>query len=250
MLISARPRGPVTLFLGFLLLWTCAALYLRAACFRDPTSYFFRPEQARVLSYSAYRKGQARKFADNAALHAPVKYQPSHDGNPAGEHPDICVAIGSVSRHGFSYLKDTLGSVLEGLDDAERRRIYIVAFLAHTNQSVHEDYDQPWLRNMADSLPQYPTGDPELLKTIAQLENDSSYQAHARKQKIDYTVLLDACAKVDPMFTMTIEDDVIALDGWYHRLSAALVSAKRKASELGQDNCEFGPCPLESATIY
>ncbi|KAJ1325415.1 N-Acetylglucosaminyltransferase-IV (GnT-IV) conserved region [Microdochium nivale] len=232
MLAGVRSRGPASLLLGFIVLWVCAALYLRSACSRDPTSAFFRPDEARVLSYSAYRKGQARKFADQAAVHAPARWHPKDDLTP----PDLCVAIGSVSRHGFSYLKDTLGSILEGLDDAERQRIYVVAFLAHTNQSVHEDFGQPWLRNMADSLPQYPAGDPDLLKTIAELEVDSSYPAHARKQKIDYTVLLESCARVNPTYTMTIEDDVIALDGWFHRLLVALGSAKRQAGELGQDN--------------
>ncbi|KAI1774336.1 hypothetical protein F4818DRAFT_419645, partial [Hypoxylon cercidicola] len=58
---------------------------------------------------------------------------------------------------------------------------------------------------MTDSLPAYPD-DRELLELIEKLEGTSDYPAHARKQKIDYSVLLNECAKVKPTCTMTLED--------------------------------------------
>ncbi|KAI1212135.1 uncharacterized protein F4807DRAFT_388544 [Annulohypoxylon truncatum] len=228
MLATVRNRGIVSFFLGFLLCYAIAAVYLRSRCYRDPSSVFFRPESARVLTYSAFRKAQARKFGNLAALHAVTKWANSTD-------PELCVGVASVSRHGFSYLKETLGSILEGLDDLERQRIYVVVFLAHTNQSEHEDFHQPWLLNMADSLPTYPD-DPNTTDLVRQLEIDGNYEAHARKQKIDYSVLLNECAKVNASYTMTLEDDVIALDGWYHRALSALEIASRKTRELGRDS--------------
>lgn len=231
MLAINQSRGVVSFFLGFLLCYALVAAYLRSKCYRDPSSVFFRPESARVLTYSTFRKAQAQRFGDLAALHSPPKFSNSTP-------PELCVGIGSVSRSGFSYLKETLGSILEGLDSLERQRIYLVVFLAHTDQSQHEDFRQPWLLNMADRLPTYPD-DPEIINLVRQLEADGGYEAHARKQKIDYTVLLDECAKVNPKYTMTLEDDVIALDGWYHRALSALRTATRMTKELGRDSCMF-----------
>ncbi|KAK7752315.1 hypothetical protein SLS62_005651 [Diatrype stigma] len=210
---------------------TLIAFYLSETCYHDPSSVFWRPEKARQLSYSAIRKEQARIFADEAAKREPTKW----DRVTA---PQLCIGIGSVSRHGLSYLRETLGSILEGLDDLERRNIYIVVFLAHSNQSQHEDSGAAWLRSMADSLPAYPD-DREMLEVIERLEENGDYVSHARKQKIDYSVLLAECAKVNPNYVMTLEDDVIALDGWFHRTLSALRTAGRKTREMGKDHCNL-----------
>ncbi|OTA99616.1 hypothetical protein M426DRAFT_76275 [Hypoxylon sp. CI-4A] len=228
MITSFKNRGVVSFLLGFLLCYTLVVAYLRSRCYRDPSSVFFRPESARGLTYSSFRKAQARKFGDLAALHTPTRWVNS-------SAPELCIGIASVSRKGFSYLRETLGSILEGLDDLERQRIYLVVFLAHADQSEHEDFRQPWLLNMADDLPTYPD-DLATMSLVRQLEEKGDYEAHARKQKIDYSVLLNHCAKVNPQYTMTLEDDVIALDGWYHRALSALQTAGRKTRELGQDS--------------
>jgi hypothetical protein len=230
---SLQTRGILSFFLGFLLVYSLLTFHFRQTCFRDPSSVFFRPEHARVLSYSSFRKSQARKYAQQAELREPIKWS-----NATDAPPEICIGIGSVSRHGFSYLKETIGSVLEGLDERERRAIYVVVFLAHSNQTQHEDYGQPWLRNMVDSLPTYPQ-DADTMDLIRKLERDNDYPAHARKQKIDYSVLLSECAKVNPKYTMTLEDDVVALDGWFHRALSALQTVSAKTRDMGRENCEF-----------
>lgn len=236
---TLQSRATISFLLGFLLLYSFVALYLSHRCFRDPSSIFFRPEHARVLSYSAFRKAQANKFASQqAALQQPVKWA---GGGSTPTPPQLCVAIGSVSRHGFSYLKETLGSVLEGLDERERKQIYVVVFLAHSNQSQHEDFGQPWLQNMADSLPTYNERNATLMGLVKDLEIANDYPAHARKQKIDFSVLLGECARVNPAYTMTLEDDVIAVDGWYHRVVDALKIAVVKTQEMGRESCEFDP---------
>ena len=234
---SSRSRAVASFFLGFLLCYGLVAAYLRSTCYRDPSSVFFQPELARVLSYSSFRKIQARKFADEAAEYPLPKWADLADPNASNNSssPDICIAIGSVSRHGFSYLKETVGSILEGLNAIERQRIYLVVFLAHVDQSRHEEYGQRWLTNLADSLPTYSTitDDPDAMRLIDALERDGSYEAHAQKQKIDYSVQLAECAKVNPTYIMTIEDDVVALDGWYHRTMNAVRAASRKTKQMG-----------------
>ncbi|KAI0514996.1 integral membrane protein [Xylaria bambusicola] len=223
----ARNHFLLSFLLAFLAIYSIAAFYLSYACHRDPSSIFWQPEKALQLSYSEFRKEEAQKFTDQAERLEQVKWDDA-------TAPRLCLGIGSVSRHGFSYLRETLGSLLEGLDDLERRQIYITVFLAHTNQSQHEDSSAKWLHNIADSLPAYPDDD-QLIEFIRSLEEDKSYSAHARKHKIDYSVLLGECAKVRPAYTVTLEDDVIALDGWYHRTLFALQTAERKTRELGSN---------------
>ena len=50
-----------------------------------------------------------------------------------------------------------LGSLLEGLTPAERARLHIVLFLAHTDPSVHPFHDAPWTRQLPDTLLDYKT---------------------------------------------------------------------------------------------
>lgn len=228
---SGQNRRVVSLFLAFILLYSLVALYLRQTCHRNPSSVFWRPEEAHLLSYSVFRKAQAHKFADQAEKHELAKWNNA-------TAPQLCVSIGSVSRQGFSYLRETLGSLLEGLDELERQQIYVVVFLAHSDQSEHEDSGAAWLRNMVDSLPASPD-DRGLLELIKKLEEYGDYPAHARKQKIDYSVLLNECAKVKPVYTMTLEDDVIVLDGWFYRTMSALRIAMKKMQEMGRDNYKY-----------
>jgi hypothetical protein len=233
-------RRLLSLFLGFLLPYSLVALYLRQTCYRDPSSIFWGPEETRLLSYSVFRKAQAHRFADKAAKHEPAKW----DNTTA---PQLCVGIGSISRHGLSYLGETPGSILEGLDEVERRQIYIFVFLPHIDLSKHGDSSAAWLHNMAGSLPAYPDN-PQLIYLIERLENDGGYSAHARKQKIDYSVLLSECAKVEPAYTMTLEDDVIALDGWFHRTLSALRTATKKTREMGRMIVSF--CSLSYLLVH
>ncbi|KAK7746557.1 hypothetical protein SLS62_009354 [Diatrype stigma] len=246
-------RVVTSCILGFLLCYGATAAYLRSACYRDPSSIFFQPDLTRVLAYSSFRKAQAARYADQAAVLPPPTWanltsaftsastSASTSWPAAAPNPDICVAIGSVSRNGFSYLKETVGSLLEGLDAIERQRVYLVVFLAHVNQSRHEEYGQPWLSNLADSLPTYSTltDNPDTIRVISELEEDGGYDAHARKQKIDYSVQLTECARVNPSYIMTLEDDVIAMDGWYHRTMGALQSAAVKTEAMGRGRDGF-----------
>lgn len=229
---AGQHRSLLSFLLGFLLLYSILVFYLRAVCYRDPSSVFWRPEASRLLSYSTFRAAQAYQLADQAEKHELAKWDSTTP-------PKLCISIGSVSRHGFSYLRQTLGSLLAGLDEHERRQIYIVVFLAHVNQSKHEDSGAAWLSHMADSLPLYPAEDPRFLVLVEELENNDDYPAHARKQKIDYSVMLAECAKVEPAYIMTLEDDVIALDGWFHRTMSALQIAARKTNEMGREHCTF-----------
>ncbi|KAI1322913.1 hypothetical protein F5Y16DRAFT_24139 [Xylariaceae sp. FL0255] len=218
-------QAQATLILGFLVFYSLLFTYSRSTCWRDPTSAFFQAERAHEPTYSGHRIEQSLAFADrlNAQLPETVPHPPVNDTSP----PQLCVGIPSVERDGISYLKSTLGSLQEGLTEKERDSIYFVVFLAHIDQQEHNDYNQPWLVNMADALPMYSNLD------IAKLMVN---QNHGVKAKFDYSVVLDECEKTGAPYILMIEDDVVFMDGWWHRTGKALDTITSLSWGSGHDD--------------
>lgn len=130
-------------FLAFFILFTFLTT-LAVRCGRDdPSSLFF---QHPGLGYTAYRDIEALSYLE--ADHAPPT---KSTGNVK-----VCVAINSVSRgmHG-SYLRKSVGSLLAGLTEAERKAIYVQVLIAHTAPQEHPAYLEPWLANAADRILTY-----------------------------------------------------------------------------------------------
>lgn len=136
-------------------------------------------------------------------------------------------------------MKSTVGSLQEGLSRQERESLYFVALLAHTDQTQHQEYAQPWLMETVDLLPTY-HDDPDRLSLARRLELDGS---HNLKARFDYSIVLEECAKVNPMYTMMVEDDVVAIDGWYHRTLEALEKAYTFSAEMGRTSCKWSRAP-------
>ncbi|OTA98366.1 hypothetical protein M426DRAFT_77033 [Hypoxylon sp. CI-4A] len=196
--------------------------YIRSTCKRDPTSKFFRAQRAHVPTYSAHRIQQAIEYADSIAPE-----QSLQDGTRSS--PELCIGVPSVQRDGISYLKPTLGSLQHGLIAEERARLRFVIFLAHSDQTKHRDYGQPWLISMADVLPSY-QDDPANLALAKVMERNHS---HGIKAKFDYSIVLEECQKTGAPYTLMVEDDVVFLDGWRHRIMHALNVATTKSWGAG-----------------
>ncbi|KAI0021293.1 hypothetical protein F4780DRAFT_778807 [Xylariomycetidae sp. FL0641] len=212
-------------FLYFLGVLACAVLYLRSVCWRNPTSVFFQAQRAHVPGYSAYRLAQGIDFADEAATS--VSKRPDGEDTPP---PRICVGIPSIKRKGISYLKSTLGSLQQGLEASERDSLAFVVLLGHTNTSEHPDFGQPWLENMADGLLTYKDNS-SYAKLARKLEKSHH---HEPKQIFDVSLVMEECVRRNPDYIMVVEDDVVALDGWYHRTLGALEEARIASAELGR----------------
>lgn len=200
--IGSRIDSGMRFFVAFTVLYACAILYLKRACWRDPTSIFFENERAHIPGYSAERISQADTYINETPLTPTVKWNPTR-------RPAICVGVASVQRDGISYLKSTIGSLQEGLSQEERESLYFVTLLAHTDQAQHQDHAQPWLLEAIDRLPTY-YDNQDRLRLARALELNGS---HNLKAKFDYSILLEECAEANPLFTMIVEDDVVALDG-------------------------------------
>ena len=96
-------------------------------------------------AYSAVRRDQAKDFIRGAALSPQAKVNNS-------AHPRLCVGLASVARKGARYLKSTVGSLLEGLDDSERATFHLIVFIAQTEPHLHLALSEIWLANVADTV--------------------------------------------------------------------------------------------------
>lgn len=67
------------------------------------------------------------------------------------------------------------------------------------------------------------------------LERD---KLNREKQIWDYTLMLEACLKVEAKYIVTFEDDVLALDGWFHRTKAALQGVQEQVDSKHLDGCK------------
>jgi hypothetical protein len=121
----------------FAALYLIAVLYVRHISSRDPTSLFFDPRQAHVPLYSTVRQQQAEALI--FALETQIL--PPQDNSKGGlSDKKLCVGIPSVAREGASYLRASVGSLLDGLSVEERDSIFLIIFIAHTDPSIHFAY--------------------------------------------------------------------------------------------------------------
>ncbi|CAG8096656.1 unnamed protein product [Penicillium nalgiovense] len=195
-------------FLFFLLFYVLLIMVARRQSSRDPTSIFFDPTKAYDPVYSAIRLEQAASFIDAASNDT----EPQIPQGP--RQPKFCLGIATIARKGARYFQATVGTFLEGLSEEERAGIHLILFIAHTDPSQHPAYAEPWLYKLADEA------------KIAGRE----------KALFDYTYLLKACANIDTPYVVMLEDDLVALDGWYHRTQAALSSAEKQTRGMGAAN--------------
>lgn len=232
-LTSYRPNFTVKAILCFLLFYLCAIQACRIRFSRDPTSYFFS-KLSYFPNYSLQREHEATKYIINASS----KEQPK--GAPFSK-PRLCLGITSMSRNSQSrYLYKAIGSLLEGLDDHERSQIHLMIFVAHVHPLyVHPAAAEWWMRNVADTVHE---GYANLGLTEAefQLMRDTEF-VHERvteKAPLDYLYLLKACHNTGAEYVAMLADDVLALDGWYHRTMAALEAIESHRRLTNAPSCK------------
>lgn len=225
---GAKLSGTAQLFIVFLIIFGFTVQVARERCWRDPSSVVFQAEKSHEPVYSALRRDQANHFIRQATT------EPQSKTNQT-EQPEICVGMASVARKAPRYFKDAVGSILDGLDEQERARMHLVLFIAQTNQSLHPAYGEGWIENVADTFLAYDLPE-EKMEEVRDWEIAGG--DFRQKALFDYTYLLSACERVGSPYIVILEDDVIALDGWFHRTEMALKTADEKTKQLGRNECK------------
>ncbi|KAH7374147.1 hypothetical protein BKA64DRAFT_688773 [Cadophora sp. MPI-SDFR-AT-0126] len=186
--------------------------YLRHSNYRDPTSYFFDPSRAYERLYSADRIQQADEFIESAGLMSP----PATLQQP----PTMCLGIITVKRRKEQYVERTVGSLLEGLDESERNSIYLNLLIGHTEPNEHPISSKKWVETLPNKDLRYEEAD---IPLIQKWEEGGWYR---NKSIFDYTYLLRDCYATGAQYVVMVEDDTLAVRGWYARALAALKSVE------------------------
>lgn len=212
----------------FALIIVTALLAVRGISSRDPGSWFFDPSAAYNLIYTAHRQRQAERFIALASDVAPFRSR--------NTTASLCLGIPSVARDDGRYLHITIGSLLAGLTTEERDAMHVKVLIAHTTPEVHPAYHEVWLPNVVDEILLYNLSKAEYAH-VAELEHQKGL--YREKGLFDYRYLLSACRTTEASYIAMIEDDVVALDGWYHRTMNGLRQAEQRSKPAygeGRDN--------------
>lgn len=134
-------------FIISLSIWLLAFVSCRHRYWRDPHSAFFSSEHVYDLKYSAYRASQAETFI------ASPKSRNSKT-RVGSSHPEICAAFVTVKRETKQYVDVAVGSLLVGLTDQERAKLYLYVLFANTDPTVHPSW-KGWLDGAADEVGRY-----------------------------------------------------------------------------------------------
>ncbi|KAK3698298.1 hypothetical protein LTR37_017006 [Vermiconidia calcicola] len=221
--LSSPTARVIYFFAGFFFLLVLVAQH---KAWRDPGSVFFDPSRAYDFQYSNVRLRQAYEYLAEAAN------QPFHR-SPTISQEDValCVGVASIARNGARYLRTTVASLLKGLTQDERDQIQLVIFIAETNASVHPAYQEKWLENLADDVLLYDISQ-EKLDHFQDLEEHNALVSE--KMLFDYMYVMRACYDTGAPYIVLFEDDVLAMDGWFHRTMSGLRRAEEKSPTAGK----------------
>ena len=210
-----RSRPGTSAFLSFVLVYLASIRYCSQASFRDPTSVFFDHARGYEPRYSAERQNDADNFIRDANLTTYVQIEP--------QDPKMCIGIATVAREQDQYVRRTIGSLIDGLEPSDREQIFLIVLIAHADPDTHPVYGEPWLTNVVDKTLLYDVSQGRL-QNLRQWEMDKEYR---KKAVFDYTYVLQKCVDAGTRWITMIEDDTLAVDGWFPRTMEAI----RKADE-------------------
>ncbi|KAF3491193.1 uncharacterized protein GIQ15_00710 [Arthroderma uncinatum] len=216
---------------SFLLCYLLLIQYGRTHNYRDPTSVFFDANKGYEPIYSRFRTSEATNFIRYIDATASPR---NGTTSPGDSSASLCVGIASVARKDVSYIEATVGSLLMGLSQREREDIYLILFIPHVDPTIHPSFASNWTSAMVDRVLLYDV-DEEKLSHLRELEGEGGL--FREKGLYDYVYLLKACQAVGTPHIVMVEDDVLAMDGWYHRTKQALADAERQTAQLGASKC-------------
>ncbi|KIN09161.1 hypothetical protein OIDMADRAFT_48987 [Oidiodendron maius Zn] len=206
--------------------------YAKLHFYRDPTSKFFDPSRAYERRYSEVRRREADVFVNVSATKPFLR----NSTRP----PLLCVGMLTIARpSGDVYFRTSVGSLLAGLTLHERDSIYLIPFVGHTNASAHPAFAEQWLHNVADLVLTYNNSkflSEEQYVHIQELEMERERTGIPDREKhmFDYTQVLKECENVGAKYVAVVEDDILALDGWFHRMRKGLQEVERRTKMKGQ----------------
>ncbi|KAL8799254.1 MAG: hypothetical protein Q9182_006021 [Xanthomendoza sp. 2 TL-2023] len=140
----------------------------------------------------------------------------------------MCIGIATVARPSAQqYVQGTIGSLLHGLREEERRSIYLMPFIAHTRPTDHPIYREPWLAVLSNRILEYDVSEEDRAR-LQQFEESHLFR---NKSMYDYGYLLQKCHETGASWITMVEDDVLARARWYPEARHALERIRAEESD-------------------
>ncbi|KAJ9609545.1 hypothetical protein H2200_005872 [Cladophialophora chaetospira] len=214
----------VWILVAFSAFYALTLLYCRTISYRDPSSVFFDANRAYDRLYSGHRIEQANTYI--ASIDGPHQQRLSNL-----ESPFLCLGIATVARRGTQYVRTTVASLFAGLSKEERSSIFFDLLIGHTDPAEHPIFAERWLDILPDRILQYPKDTAESAQVIA-WEEGGWYR---NKSIHDYRYLLSDCYATGARYIAMVEDDTLAVEGWFQRLLHALDIVRAKMDKYPSD---------------
>ncbi|KJY01324.1 hypothetical protein TI39_contig297g00006 [Zymoseptoria brevis] len=124
---------------------------------------------------------------------------------------------------------ETIGSLLEDLTADEREALDVRLLFAHSEPSVHPDWNRTWLRAI-DSWSGYDDLTKSELERVLIAEKDRNFYV---KGVVGYTYMLNEClTHTTAPYIALFEDDVIFAEGWLAKTAAAILELRASTNWL------------------
>lgn len=88
----------------------------------------------------------------------------------------MCLAFVTIKRDQVNYFDASIGSLLSGLDDKERRVFSLNVLFANTNPDVHPSWGQLWMDRLVDSVSSYNVSEKAFQRLRALEESHNWYE--------------------------------------------------------------------------
>ncbi|KAL4980813.1 hypothetical protein BDW66DRAFT_156524 [Aspergillus desertorum] len=230
------------IFLSSLLLWVLLYAYCRSRFWRDPHSAFFQDTHVYDLDYSLYREREGTHFLarHNAPTTRPEDefhyHTTKNESESRSETPAVCVAIVTVRREQDAYFDASVGSLLEGLTEHERKALHLSVLFADIDPAVHPSWGQKWVERLVDQAGGYNVS-AEQLEDLRMWEAERNFY---KKGVFDYIYALRTCQGVNAPYTLIFEDDIILATGWFARTLKSLAEISRREAGANQGHSHAG----------
>lgn len=129
-------------------------------------------------------------------------------------------------------MPDATGSLVEGLTADERSDFFLMVFIPHTDPTTHLSYGEAWLHDLTNHVLTHDLDESDK-EDLRGMEEEGG--ACLTKGLHDYTYLLSKCTDQDTPYVAILEDDTVAMDGWFHRTVAAMREAERQTESTRAD---------------
>ncbi|KAA8565131.1 hypothetical protein EYC84_010879 [Monilinia fructicola] len=136
----------------------------------------------------------------------------------------MCIAYVTIKRdmqdrnEGRQYIDAALGTMVDGLSEEERRRLWIYVLFADLDPSVHPLWEEEWLGRVVDEYGGYKLSD-EKKMWLGDLMAQKEWQI---KGVFDYAYALNYCYHTHTPYIAIFEDDIIFAQDWFSRTTSAL----------------------------